>query len=308
MADDGAVTDAALTSEARAVRDEAAAEERIVRLFERAMARFLAEVEAQAMREASGMTLTASGPVEGEDDYVPPSQRRGALHVTLGSVTEAWLWALGGAVAALGAIKPERTREAYTTGLWRRLSEAAVVGTVYDSTRTILAAATGQGWSRSTLARALGDALTPSARESRATPLGRIEYDGPVTGTGMTFKGTAEQMGRTAAADAYNSAALDRMGSDMPDGTQKRWRCHHDDRTRKTHRDADGQTVPLDDPFHVGRDLLMYPGDSMGSAGETINCRCSVMAVPPDEEGKIGKPPTRSGMYQGAWGGYNAPE
>lgn len=50
----------------------------------------------------------------------------------------------------------------------------------------------------------------------------------------------------------------------------------NDGRTRDTHRRADGQVVPVDQPFIVGGDRLMYPGDPRGSAKETINCRCSM--------------------------------
>lgn len=55
----------------------------------------------------------------------------------------------------------------------------------------------------------------------------------------------------------------------------KEWIAASDARTRDTHRDADGQTVLLDEPFIVGGDRLMYPGDPSGSAREVINCRCT---------------------------------
>ena len=54
----------------------------------------------------------------------------------------------------------------------------------------------------------------------------------------------------------------------------KEWVSAQDDRTREDHSEANGQTVPIDEPFNVGGELLMYPGDSAGSAGNTINCRC----------------------------------
>ena len=46
-------------------------------------------------------------------------------------------------------------------------------------------------------------------------------------------------------------------------------------RTREDHLDADGQTVPKDEPFIVGGESLMFPGDPAGSASQIINCRCS---------------------------------
>lgn len=60
----------------------------------------------------------------------------------------------------------------------------------------------------------------------------------------------------------------------------KTWLATGDHRTRPAHEDADGQTVPLDQPFDVGGENLMYPGDAdNGSAGNIINCRCSLYYV-----------------------------
>jgi len=55
----------------------------------------------------------------------------------------------------------------------------------------------------------------------------------------------------------------------------KEWVAAEDERTRPEHADANGQTVAMDEPFMVGGEQLMYPGDSSGSAWNTINCRCS---------------------------------
>ena len=54
----------------------------------------------------------------------------------------------------------------------------------------------------------------------------------------------------------------------------KEWVAAEDERTRPEHADANGQTVAMDEPFMVGGERLMYPGDSSGSAWNTINCRC----------------------------------
>ena len=65
-------------------------------------------------------------------------------------------------------------------------------------------------------------------------------------------------------------------------GTVKEWVAIQDARTRITHSIASRQRVPLEGRFVVGGDLLKYPGDPMGSAGETINCRCAVIYTTPD--------------------------
>jgi uncharacterized protein with gpF-like domain len=45
------------------------------------------------------------------------------------------------------------------------------------------------------------------------------------------------------------------------------------------HLAADGQVQDIDEPFDVGGEQLMYPGDPAGSPGNTINCRCTVLPV-----------------------------
>ena len=65
-------------------------------------------------------------------------------------------------------------------------------------------------------------------------------------------------------------------------GTKKEWIAIQDARTRVTHSIASGQQIPLDQKFVVGGERLKYPGDPSGSAGETINCRCSVIYTTPD--------------------------
>jgi len=54
------------------------------------------------------------------------------------------------------------------------------------------------------------------------------------------------------------------------------WLSQEDERVRPTHVVADGQTVPINQPFIVGGYQLLFPGDdSLGApANETILCRC----------------------------------
>lgn len=68
----------------------------------------------------------------------------------------------------------------------------------------------------------------------------------------------------------------------------KMWNSVEDARTRSIldddnydHRIMDGQRVAMEQPFMVPtafgtREPLMYPGDPNGTAGNVINCRCSV--------------------------------
>lgn len=61
----------------------------------------------------------------------------------------------------------------------------------------------------------------------------------------------------------------------------REWVSSKGERTRQAHRKADGQQVGMDEPFNVGGELLMYPGDPDGSAHNVINCRCQVVYVTP---------------------------
>ena len=58
----------------------------------------------------------------------------------------------------------------------------------------------------------------------------------------------------------------------------KTWQTILDGRERKWHQDAHGQTVPLGDKFIVKGELMDGPGDPAASAGNLVNCRCSVLS------------------------------
>ncbi|BDT39519.1 phage minor head protein [Streptomyces yaizuensis] len=89
-----------------------------------------------------------------------------------------------------------------------------------------------------------------------------------VTETTNAESSGAYDAGQTSEQETGRAAAL------------KKWVAVLDDRTRDAHREADGQEVALDEPFTVGGERLRYPGDPNGSAGNVINCRCSVKVVP----------------------------
>lgn len=54
----------------------------------------------------------------------------------------------------------------------------------------------------------------------------------------------------------------------------KVWNTQGDDRVRDGHARTQGQEAPIDEPFYVNGEKLMFPGDPKGSAGNIINCRC----------------------------------
>ena len=58
--------------------------------------------------------------------------------------------------------------------------------------------------------------------------------------------------------------------------TMKTWVTMRDKRVRDTHKDVDGVTIPINDFFHVGEAMLLYPRYSCPYPEEIVNCRCSV--------------------------------
>lgn len=57
------------------------------------------------------------------------------------------------------------------------------------------------------------------------------------------------------------------------------WLATDDKRTRHTHNEADGQRVPVGQPFTVGGFELRFPGDPSGPPQEVIQCRCVALLV-----------------------------
>lgn len=88
---------------------------------------------------------------------------------------------------------------------------------------------------------------------------------------------SAIRTARTAVTNAQNAGRQDAAEEleSMGCVIKKTWIATHDDRTRPEHLEADGQQVDLDEPFVVGGEELMYPGDSSGSGWNTYNCRCT---------------------------------
>jgi SPP1 gp7 family putative phage head morphogenesis protein len=87
----------------------------------------------------------------------------------------------------------------------------------------------------------------------------------------------AEMIARTEANGAYNNGnyqANQALGDVGP--VEKYWIATGDDRTRPTHREADGQVRAFNAPFNVGSAEMLYPHDPAGPASEVVNCRCVV--------------------------------
>jgi len=97
-----------------------------------------------------------------------------------------------------------------------------------------------------------------------------------VRGAANISQRRATALARTEVVSASNAGSFASAQSSELDMT-KQWLATEDERTRPTHRTADGQSRPLNEPFTVGVASLMYPGDPTGPAEETNNCRCTIV-------------------------------
>ena len=85
----------------------------------------------------------------------------------------------------------------------------------------------------------------------------------------------AENAGRT---DSYKRAK--RLGIEL----EQEWMATLDQRTRHSHRELDGQHVPVGEKFKVDGIELEYPGDPSAPGEYVWNCRCTLVAWFPDIE------------------------
>lgn len=88
-----------------------------------------------------------------------------------------------------------------------------------------------------------------------------------VYGQAVDFR--SERIARTETIAASNFGALESY--QQAGLEEKEWMAELDDRVRDTHAAANGQVKPAGEPFDVGGDELMYPGDPSGSPENVIN-------------------------------------
>jgi SPP1 gp7 family putative phage head morphogenesis protein len=83
---------------------------------------------------------------------------------------------------------------------------------------------------------------------------------------------------RTESLRALNGGRFEQMK--VAGIAQKEWLTVGDGAVRESHEFLDGKVVPIGDAFEtIGNNEIMYPLDPAADAGETINCRCTVLAV-----------------------------
>jgi hypothetical protein len=85
--------------------------------------------------------------------------------------------------------------------------------------------------------------------------------------------GRAGTIARTETSSAFNYASQETASDVLPDGSTKVWYTTSE-KPRPWHEDVDGDEVPINEPFNVMDEDMMYPGDPNGSPENTINCLC----------------------------------
>lgn len=104
-----------------------------------------------------------------------------------------------------------------------------------------------------------------------------------LTETQMAAESTKTQELETILEEGGFGASDDEGGLDTSEDDavvpMREWVAILDERTRDWHAEADGQRVAIGEPFNVGGEDLMEPGDPAGSPENIINCRCSAEPV-----------------------------
>jgi len=128
------------------------------------------------------------------------------------------------------------------------------------------------------------DQIRNAVAEGEAVAEGTVAVARRITEAtgGLIARNRAVLISRTethSAAVAAGDQAAEATGLQL----QREWIAAGDDRTRETHIEANGQVVQLKQPFRVGNGDLMRPGDPSGPPEETINCRCVIGHLTPEE-------------------------
>lgn len=90
-------------------------------------------------------------------------------------------------------------------------------------------------------------------------------------------RNSAIRNARTAVTGAENAGRQSgfERASDLGIKLEKQWIATKDGRTRHSHRQVDGEIVPVNETFSNGCE---YPADPLGLPEETYNCRCTMIS------------------------------
>lgn len=175
--------------------------------------------------------------------------------------------------------------EAAVVAVHKLGKDALVLSSVEDALRARIARFSDQ-------VRGLSSHLVPRLESELATGLAHGEsVDALVARVQEVFVRVEHQqrtLVRTWVVGSSNQAAFeagDALVQAGEDALDRVWlSAGNDGRTRPDHAEADGQRVGPGEPFIVGGEELMWPGDPDGSPEQVMNCRCVTLSLAPDEE------------------------
>lgn len=248
----------------RTLNDEFAAAREAGQEFEGALvAAYLAAIR-KAGREAA-LRFQERAVLVAASNWVPPEVSDVMAYAVSGDRIRASQRQILGAIGqriteipgvSFDALMPPTQRQLEKLGLRAVALASDIRGPVADA----IARAWAEGRSvtqAATLIRSVVNEIAPA----RAVMLARTDL--------ISLSNGANQ----SAVGILNAAAAE--AGEEPAVQSKTWLATMDNRTRPTHADADGQTVPIDQPYDVGGADLWYPGDPDGPDEEVINCRCT---------------------------------
>ncbi|MEG1869079.1 MAG: phage minor head protein, partial [Clostridiales bacterium] len=111
-----------------------------------------------------------------------------------------------------------------------------------------------------------------------ATEMSYQEIARNISNYGQASFNRAALIAQTEGHRIQNEAKMDAMGAAKGHGADivKQWDSTMDGKTRKSHKELDGQIRELDEPFEIGGRSGMYPG-GFGAPSEDCRCRCAVL-------------------------------
>lgn len=170
--------------------------------------------------------------------------------------------ALGSLSVSMGIDFALAARDAVMTNAMGRANQLAgfVTDTTYKRVKKAIVKGITEGKSIPDIARLISSTMK-EANMARATLIARTEV-----------------------VSAYNGAVYD-GGKNLPPEVAAGmvWMAARDERTRRAHANADGQTIKIGEKFIVGGEEMRYPGDPNASPRNTINCRCATAILTPDD-------------------------
>lgn len=147
-----------------------------------------------------------------------------------------------------------------------------------QSLRVDLDAAKDVRWNRQKFTAAITQSILQGESVPKAAKrlMGVLNMDRAMaTRAARTAMTGAENAGRV---DSYKRAKA--IGIEL----EQEWMATLDERTRHSHRQLDGQHVPVGEKFEVEGHEIEFPGDPEAHPSEVWNCRCTLVAWLPDIE------------------------